>query len=108
MSCQPDAKAFPAPDVSRPDAPSRNYNGRRMMRRPELSGSSCPYVLWVAIGWLDLCTLNNSLGCATVQPTLQILTFDQRSSQRPKRSAADRLLLPSQMIVKQLGEARRK
>jgi len=51
-------------------------------------------VLWVAIGWLDLCTR------ATAEPTLQILIFGQRSSQSRKHGTADYLLLPSQMIVK--------
>ena len=59
-------------------------------------------MLWAAIGWIDLCTLNNLSGCATAQPTLQRLTFGLRSSQSRKHGAADYLLLPSQMIVKQL------
>jgi len=42
------------------------------------------------------------LGCATAEPTLQILTFGQRSSQSRKHGAADYLLLQPQMIVKQL------
>ena len=69
---------------------------------PELGGLSYRYVLPIAIGWLDLCILNNSLGCAMAEPTLQILTFGQRRFQSRKHGAADYLLLPSQMIVKQL------
>ena len=36
------------------------------------------------------------------EPISQILTFGQRSSQNRKHGAANYLLLPSQMIVKQL------
>ena len=59
-------------------------------------------MLRIAIGWRDLRTLNNSLGCTTAEPTLQILTFGQRTCQCRKHGAANYLLLPSQMIVKQL------
>ncbi len=73
-----------------------------MRRASELGGLSHShhYVLWIAIGWLDLCTQNSSSGCATAEPTLQILIFGQRSSQSRKHRAADCLLLPSQMILK--------
>jgi len=57
-------------------------------------------VLWVAIGWFDLCTQNSSSGWAKAQPTLQMLIFGQRSSQSRKHGAANCLLLPWQMMLK--------
>ena len=75
-------------------AGSRLQWTRNDATNPKLSGLSYRCTFWFAIGCPDLRIQNNSSGCARAEPTHQVLTVGQRSSQSRKHGAANYLLLP--------------